>query len=300
MRCKTSLAKLRAIRVALGIVLAIALSPVQADEGQFERVVSVGGAVTEIIYALEQQHRVVGVDTTSLWPSEARDFPQVGYQRNLSAEGVLSLSPDLVLGTTDAGPPEVLEQIRSVGVEVTVIDNVPSVDGVANKIMTVGKVLGVSDQAARLVTEFRESMSAHSARMAELTYRPSVVFILSIGRGSPLAAGMETAASGIIELAGGRNAFSGYEGYKPVNAEALIAAQPEVILVTKRTLEMMGGRDKLLEVPGLAATKAGAATNIVAMDGLYLLGLGPRTPQAVQELSEYLSAGASIQLSSAH
>ena len=89
----------------------------------------------------------------------------------------------------------------------------------------------------------------------------------------------------MIRLAGGTNAASGFDGYKPLTAEAAVAAAPQVILVTTSGLESVGGTDGLLDLPGLALTPAGKARRVVAMDDLYLLGFGPRVADAVAALA---------------
>ena len=110
---------------------------------------------------------------------------------------------------------------------------------------------------------------------------------MDIGRGAPVAAGRESSADAVINLAGGINVFhQHYEGYKVVNGESMIAAKPDIILLTQRTFELMGGEQGVLSVTGLKHTPAGKNKRIIAMDGLYLLGFGPRSPQAVNELGQ--------------
>jgi iron complex transport system substrate-binding protein len=256
-----------------------------------QRIVVVGGALTEIVYALGAEHRVVGVDTTSSWPPAAEALPEVGYQRSLSAEGVLSLGPDLVLAGRSAGPVTVLEQIRGSGMRVHLLESEDSPEGLLAKIEAVGQVLALEPEAARLAQGLDTQMTALAARLATLNERPRVAFLLNVGRGAPLASGHDTAADAVIRLAGGVNALSGYRGYKPVNAEAMIAAAPDVLLTTERTLDLVGGAAGMLELPGIALTPAGRAQRIEAMDALYLLGFGPRTPQALDELARRLHPG---------
>jgi iron complex transport system substrate-binding protein len=118
-----------------------------------------------------------------------------------------------------------------------------------------------------------------------------VLFLLSIGDGAPLAAGLGTSAAGIIALAGGENAIDGFEGYKPLTPEAAATAAPDVLLVTTRTLEALGGPQAVLARPEIAATKAGRDGRLVALDGLLLLGFGPRTPEAIRALASALHPG---------
>ena len=260
-----------------------------SDDGGRERIVSVGGAVTEIVYALGMSDRVVAVDSTSRYPEEARSKPDVGYMRRLAAEPILAMGPSLVLAVADAGPPAVLDQLREAGLRVELIPDEPSPRGVLEKIDRVAEVLRRRAKGRVLVARLKAKFNALSRAVAGLPSRPRVLFLLSIGQGgAPLAAGRNTAAAGIIELAGGVNAVAAFEGYKPLSSEAAVAAAPDVILVTNRSLRLLGGPEGLLAIPEIALTPAGEGRRVVAMDGLLLLGFGPRTAAAVDLLAERL------------
>lgn len=272
------------LRALLFLLLAAWALPAAAAE----RIVAVGGAVTESVYALGQGHRLVAVDSTSQYPAEADALPDVGYMRRLSAEPILALRPDLVLAIEGSGPPAVLEQLRRSGVPVETVPNEPTVSGIGSKLRTVGTILGVAAEAEILAARIEAELGRIAQAMAAIRNRPSVLFLISVGRNTPMAGGADTAAATMIELAGGRNAVAELIGYKPLSAEAAVAARPDTILVMTQTLEVMGGVDAILALPALAATPAGAAGRLVAMDGMLLLGLGPRTPQAVRELATAL------------
>jgi iron complex transport system substrate-binding protein len=273
------------VSLLLGLLL-FGARPVQA--GPSQRIVVVGGALTEIVFKLNAGERVVGVDTTSQWPSAVQRLPEVGYQRSLSAEGVLSLRPDRVLVTEAAGPQAVLDQIRAAGVALDIIDAEDSIDGLADKVQRVAEIVDKRPAGDALIQQLRRDMRDVERAAADRSERPRVAFLLSAGRGNTLASGRDTAADAAIVLAGGINALSTYAGYKPLNAEALIAAAPDVILTTERTLAQAGGVDQLLRLPGVAQTPAGQRGRIEAMDGLLLLGFGPRTPDALRQLAALL------------
>lgn len=272
------------LRALLFLLLAAWVLPAAAAE----RIVAVGGAVTESVYALGQGHRLVAIDSTSQYPAEADALPDVGYMRRLSAEPILALRPDLVLAIEGSGPPAVLEQLRRSGVPVETVPNEPTVSGIGSKLRTVGTILGVAAEAEILAARIEAELGRIAQAMAAIRNRPSVLFLISVGRNTPMAGGADTAAATMIELAGGRNAVAELTGYKPLSAEAAVTARPDTILVMTQTLEIMGGVDAILALPALAATPAGAAGRLVAMDGMLLLGLGPRTPQAVRELATAL------------
>jgi len=265
-----------------------AIAPGGARAETPERIVAVGGAVTEIVYLLGAGGSLVAVDSTSLYPPEARALPNVGYMRQLAAEPILAMQPSLVLAVEDSGPPTVLDQIRSAGVPLIVVPDPPSIDGVLEKITLVADALGRQDEGARLRAALAGQLQSLSAAIAGAEERPSVLFLLSIGTGAPLAAGRDTAAAGIIELAGGRNAIDGFTGYKPLSAEATVAAAPDVILLTAQGLEVIGGEAGLLRLPEVAQTPAARNGRILAFDGLLLLGFGPRTGTAIRQLAARL------------
>lgn len=264
------------------------ISGVSAAETLPNRIVSVGGSITEIIYALGAKNRIVGVDSSSLWPQQAKNFPQIGYQRALSAEGVLSLSPDLIIATEDAGPADTLTQLKQVGVTLTIVPSKPTINGIIEKIKAVAKAIGKQAEAAVLIDKTKQKMQQLENQLAQISHKPRVMFLFSAGRGAPMVSGAETSADGMISLAGGENSITGFDGYKPLSTEAMIAARPDVILTTDRSLKALGGISRLMKMPGMLQTPAGKSGQVFAMDGLLLLGLGPRTPQAAAALSKLL------------
>lgn len=249
------------------------------------RIVSVGSSVTEILYALGAEDLIVGVDTTSLYPEAARRLPQIGYMRTLSAEGVLSLKPNLILATTAAGPAATLDQLRATGIEVLILPDRYDYESVVAKIEAIGKLTGKPAEARSLIAHGRTDMESLATRLREVRSRPRVLFLLSMGGSSLQAAGRHTAADGIIHLAGGVNAIDGYDGYRALTPEAVIASRADFVLVTRQTVEAMGGLEAILDQPSLRETPAGKAHRVLQFDTLLLLGFGPRTPQAATELA---------------
>jgi iron complex transport system substrate-binding protein len=256
-----------------------------------ERVVSAGGGVTEIVYALGLEDCLVGVDTSSVYPAEASRLPQVGYARALSAEGILSLDPTLLVCYEEAGPPTTLGQIEKAGVRLLRLPSHPTPKNVELRISAVAEALGAPDRAGPLIGRLRGELA--DALRHQPPGRPCVLFIYARSGGILNASGTGTHADAMIRLAGGINAVHGYEGYKPLTAEAALLANPDVILVTSRGIEEAGGMDALLGHPGLADTPAARMRRVVAMDDLLLLGFGPRLGLAVGELSRLIHGGRS-------
>jgi iron complex transport system substrate-binding protein len=269
---------------ALFLSLALAGAPVAFAAG-FQRLVVAGGSITEIVYALGAGHHLVAVDSTSTYPAETSSLPDIGYLRQLSAEPILSVRPTLLLVDRDAGPPVTLDQLRAAGVEVITVPEARSPSEVTRKIRFVAEVLDAEARGAALVSDIETALDALEVTLSRIESEPSVLFLLSVGRGAPLAAGNDTSAQAIIELAGGRNAMAGFEGFKPASSEVIAGSGAEFILVSERTVEMLGGVERLLDRPEIAATPAGREGNVVVMDGLLLLGFGARVDRAAIELA---------------
>lgn len=250
------------------------------------RIIPLGGSVTETVYALGYGDKVIATDVSSTWPAEATKLPQVGYQRTLSAENILALNPTLVIASEEAGPPAAIQQLRHAGVEIVVVPADPSISGIRQKIAGVAEALGAKEKGQALIDSLDRTIAGLDTSAGDSS--PKVMFIYSRGSGSTFISGGNTPADLMIRLAGGRNAVNGYEGFRPVTAEGVVAAAPDIILVPTKGLEAMGGIDGLLKIPGMAETPAGRSRRIVHMDDLYLLGLGPRTGAAALDLAKEL------------
>ncbi len=256
-----------------------------------ERIVSTAGAITETVHALGVGSDLVAVDISSVYPEEMTRLPQIGYSRFLSAEGIVSMRPTLVLLNEDAGPASVLQQLKETGVRLVTLPNHHTPEAAIDRIREIGKLLQRTEEAERLVAELTADLDALARRVAQTEERPRVLFIYTRGGGTMNVAGKGAGVERMIELAGGVNAVEGFEGYKPITAEGVMAARPDVILVTTRGLESAGGVRSLLKQPGIALTKAGTQQRVIDMDDLMLLGFGPRMGKAANELFWKLHGG---------
>lgn len=276
-----------------------ALSVMTATAAQAERVVSIGGDVTEIVYALGESKRLVGVDQTSMYPEETKALPQVGYLRNLAAEGILSLKPELIVAGAHAGPPAVLEQLKDAKIKIVLVPGDESIAGVYAKIDAVAAALGVPQKAAALKTSIEKRMAAVDTALKSVDTKAKAMFLLAQGPGGAMAAGKGTAADAMIKLAHATNVAEGLDGYKPLTPESAVALAPDVIVVAEHAVAMLGGLDKLKERPEIAITPAGKNNRIVVMDALLLLGFGPRTPDAVAALARAVHPNVKIDVAEA-
>ena len=252
------------------------------------RIVSIGGAITEILYALGFEDRVVAVDTTSLYPPAAlRDKPNVGYMRQLSPEGVLGLNPSLVLAVQGSGPKETMDVLEAAKVPLVLVPETFSEAGLLEKIRLIGHAMGADPRAECLTSVVASDLAQLRGLRAKVTKPVRVMFVMSLLNGRAMTAGHKTAANEIIEMAGGINAIDGYDGYKIVNDEAIVAAKPDVVLSIQRGKDTLEA-EAVYHHPAFALTPVAANKTFIAMEGLYLLGFGPRTAAAARDLATRL------------
>ena len=269
-----------------GLGQAHAVCPAPAADAS--RIVSAGGSVTEIIYALGAESQLVAVDTTSNYPSAAGDLPSVGYVRALSTEGMLSMEPTLILGEDDMGPPEVLSQLSSLGLELLVVPEGWSGKAIIDKVNCVSSIIGADGSASdALVGSLQQHLDDLSAQRSSIDKPIRAALLLALRDGVPTAAGVGTSGHGVLEMAGLTNVFADFEGWKPIAPEAMIKSNPEVIFITERSAKAAGGIDAVISDPIIELTLAGNKKNVLAVDGMALLGFGPRTIVTAAKISEF-------------
>ncbi len=253
------------------------------SSGESQRIVSLNGSLTELIYQLGAGSEIVGVDTTSTFPAENAKLPQVGYQRALSTEGIASLTPTRILGTDAAGPPHVLEQLKTLQLPLFIWKDVNTLSGLEEKIRNVSKFIGREKEGNLLVKALKEKMN--QVKIQKLKKPIKVLFVYSRGNSNIFTGGSDTPADVLIQLSGGTNAMTGFSDFKPLTPESIVSAQPDILLVPKKSLESMGGERALWELPSIQLTRAGKEKNLITLEDIHLLGLGVRLPEVIQELN---------------
>lgn len=251
------------------------------------RIAVAGGSITEIIYLLGYEDRLVGVDSTSNYPVAATHLPSVGYVRNLSVEGLLSLQPTLILGEDDMGPPTVLEQLKHAGVDTRRIPERHDAQGILAKIECVASLLNVpQDETEARLQEFRTvAEKLKNAHVSHPSSEVNVALLLSLDSGAPIAAGDNTSGGGFLRIVGATNVFAELDGWKPVSPEFMTAANPDVIVIPTRGANAIGGIEGAVSHPSLRATQAILNDRIVVLDGMAMLGFGPRTLQTALDFA---------------
>ena len=255
---------------------------------QYNRIISLNGAMTEIVAALGQQDKIVGVDVTSTYPDGIKDSAtDLGHIRSISIEGIMALQPDLILAAADEISPELEEKIKLAKVEIKVFNREFSADGAKALIGQVATVL-----QAEGALELQDKIDVGLNKVVPLPLTQKVLFIYARGGNNLMVGGVNTPVEKVIQLAGGQNAVSDFDNYKPLTPEALIQSNPDVILMFTSGMESIGGIEGVLKIPGIDKTNAGKNKKIIAMDGALLAGFGPRVGKAAAELNRKLAENA--------
>jgi len=256
------------------------------------RVVIAGGSITEIFYLLDLQDHIVALDITSNFPEDAKKYPSIGYVRMLSAEGLLSMNPSIILGENDMGPPTVIGQVKQTDVELQIIPEEKSVLGILEKIRCVAGIMDVSSYAEELIDEkYREVLFQIEENKKIVSEKKiSAMVIYSMQGTSPIVSGSGESGDAFLQLIGAQNAFASFEGWKPASAESIIANNPDYIIVTNRLLKRFSNLEELRNHPSLSQTKAAKKNQIIAKDGMAMMGFGPRTISCALEVSKIFSS----------
>jgi len=242
------------------------------------KIVVAGGSITEIVYFLGMEDKLVGVDITSNFPKEAKKLKSIGYLRNLSIEGILSLSPGLVLAEEDIGPPIIVNQLRKTSIDLRIIKEKNNLNGIHNKIVCISKILNTSLEDNKDYVELQKKLyRVKNLKKINSKKIKKILLILMMRGSSPVVAGKNTSGQGFIDMIGHKNSMNDLNGWKPVSSEEIIKKNPDYIIITKRAFKSFSSLDQFLSIPGISSTLAAKKKNIIVKDGMSMLGFGPRT-----------------------
>lgn len=250
-----------------------------------ERIVSLNGAITETLVDLGQRNNIVGIDVTSTYPTDLNTTAtQLEHVNKINIEALLALKPTIVYIAKKDLNDNLKKQLEEANIKLVVIDQEYSVEGTKTLIKDIATSLNLADYETLIA-----KIDQDQAQIKTLENKPKVLFIYARGAANLFVAGNNTPMQNIIELAGGQNAVTGFEDFKPLTPEALLNSNPDYILMFDTGLQSMGGVDGVLKIEGLDRTNAGKNKKIIAMDGLLLTGFTPRIGQAVTQLNQQLS-----------
>lgn len=248
-----------------------------------ERIITAGSSSTEIVCALGYCDKIIATDKTSVYPEKMQSLPSVGYRNSVNAEGIISQRPDIVIFEKDYIKDEVIAQIQSTGIKMLVVNNEQNFVSTKNRIRAIATALDRKEKAESLIQEIDQQLSALEKKVNATNARPSVLCVYNRGSGNMMVAGKNT-SFGLLPLAGTVNAVPDLDGYKPLNTEYLIKANPDYILFFSSGLESIGGITEALKIPGVLETTAGKKKQIISMDGIMLTNWGPRVADAAGQL----------------
>lgn len=259
------------------------------------RIIPVNGDIAEVVFALGLGDSVVATDLSATYPPEADALPEIGYQRALLTEQVFDHNPTVIIGNTDAGPPDVLDQLRDLGVPVVILDYPHDLTGPASKIRQVAEALGVPARGEKLAGEVNDAIADATEQAEDRAEAvggspPRAAFLYLRGDSVQQVGGRGSGVDALLEAAGAVDigVEMGFDDFEPLGAEALMNAAPDVLVVTTTGLQSVGGVDALAEHNAIVETPAGRDRRIIALDDQLLLGLGPRTGEALAQLVDEL------------
>lgn len=248
-----------------------------------QRIITAGSSSTEIVCALGYCDKIIATDLTSKYPEKVQSLPSIGYRSGIAAEGIVSLTPDLIIFEKDYVKDEVISQIRSTGIKIIVVDHEQNFESTQRRIRAIALALNKQQDGEKLIQKISADLSALKKKVDASTNRPKVLCVYARGAGNMQVAGSNT-SFGLLPLAGVENALAQVDGYKPLNAESLIQTNPDYILLFTSGLESIGGIDGVLAITGVAQTTAGKKRQIISMEGTFLTNWGPRVALAAEEL----------------
>ena len=243
------------------------------------RIVVAGGSITEILFFLDQQEKIVALDVTSTFPEKTKDYPSIGYVRGLSTEGILSMDPSLIIGENDMGPPFVVSQLKETEIDFRTIPEKQSVDGILQKIYCVASILDIEEIADQKINQELSSSVTQLNNIVKSNKIKDVkiMLILSMKGSSPIVAGLNTSGHGYIEMLGAKNALESFEGWQVVSPESILKENPDFIILPQRDLHKNSDVSKIIDDPIFANINAGKQNNFIFDDGMAILGFSPRT-----------------------
>ncbi len=256
-----------------------------------QRIVSAGGSVTEIIYALGHGDDVVATDSTSLFPPEARSTVKLGYFRQLSVEGVLAQQPSLLIGAEATGPDTMLAQVKQAGVKVLIVGEDRSLQGLNEMISTVASTLDAKEKGNQLINRIQNDVDIASERgkNQHIAGKRALYIVASNDRGITVA-GNDTVPQSLFDTLQLNNIASDLSLYKVMDNEAIVIGDPEIIFVAGHTIHNENSLTALCSHPAIAQTTAGKSCNIFAADSSTTLGLSPRIGEALNFVIDSVSS----------
>ncbi|MFD1631169.1 heme/hemin ABC transporter substrate-binding protein [Pseudopedobacter beijingensis] len=270
-------------------LLIICLEGLSLKAAKPDRIITLSSALTETVDAFGYGSKIVATDVTSTYPAYVNTLPKVSRNRSVSLESLASFRPDLILAPEGALSQAVQTQLKALKIKYVIIEQEFSVKGATNFIKAIGVALNEPNKGILLAKQMEAEVNkALQTVKTSMKSSPKVVFIYARGTGTMSVAGKGSSLDAIIKLAGGRNPIQEFSEYKPYTTEALVKANPDVILMFDFGISSLGGKDAVLKMPGMNLINAGKNKKIIAMDGNLLINFSTRLSEAILELNKQL------------
>ncbi|MDN5205341.1 ABC transporter substrate-binding protein [Fulvivirgaceae bacterium BMA10] len=250
-----------------------------------KKIITAGGEITEIVCALGDCDKIIAIDRMSNYPSKVLSLPSIGYRGSINAEGIIALQPDLVLVKEGYVKDEVIAQLKSTDIDIRSFKNENNIQSTKKLIREIAQILGRESQGEKLINDLDKQLVALKKLVRGVSSKPKLVFVYARGSGTINIAGKGTFAEAISTMVNAELATPEVQGYKPLNTEALVKADPDFLVFFHAGLKSIGGIPGALKIPGVAQTTAGKFENIVSIDGVKLALFGPRIVEAAEELA---------------
>jgi iron complex transport system substrate-binding protein len=249
-------------------------------------IITAGGTITEIVYELGYGSSIIATDITSTYPDTMQELPSIGYRNQIKAEGILALAPDAVLIESGYLTADVVAQLESTGLEIHQFEKPKDLPGTYRSIKELAEFLGVPEKGEAISDQLRQDIKELENYTAGLSKQPKMAFVMARGQENVFVAGEGTFAESLLKLAAIESVGKGFSDFVPLTPEALVSMDPEYLLFFESSIQSLGGKEGIRHIRGIEQTKAFRKDGILAFDGLYLSGFGPRVGKAALELAK--------------
>lgn len=256
----------------------------QAQETR--KLITAGGTVTEIVHELGFGDQIIATDITSTYPASMQELPSIGYRNQIKAEGILALGPSLILAEEGYMTPDVVSQLQAAGIEIKFFAKPTDVDGTRKIIQEIADYLKVPEKGTALLSQLDKDLTDLTAYLSDKSEQPSMAFVMARGQEMVFVAGEDTFSASLMQMAGIRSAGVGFKDFVPLTPESLATMNPDYLLFFESGLQSIGGKEGVKNIRGIESTTAFQKDQILAYDGLYLSGFGPRVGKAALELAK--------------
>ncbi len=275
--------------ILLVVVFACGKATTETAEVQSRKIITAGGTITEVVDALGFSDQIIATDLTSTFPESMKSLPSIGYRNQIKAEGILALGPDLVLIEEDYLTPDVVEQLKAAQVNIQLFKKPVTVEGTKTLVSELAAFFEVPEKGAEVNKAIDADMAELASYLEGKESQPKAIFVMARGPETVFVAGDKTFAAEIFKMAQLEGTATGFDEFAPLTPESLVQMNPEYLVFFESGIQSMGGKEGLVKIQGIDQTDAFKNDNIVALDGQYLSGFGPRVGEGASELNKLLS-----------